>query len=77
MRNLNYRRASERLHFKRRKKIVNSIRDWNLNDEQVKVGMEDPINWMSNEFWAINQKKRNSRKIRHNNKIELKKLYEE
>lgn len=77
MRNLNYRRTSERLHFKRRKKIVNSIRDWNLNDEQVKVGMEDPINWMSNEFWAINQKKRNSRKIRHNNKIELKKLYEE
>jgi hypothetical protein len=77
MRNLNYRRNSERLHFKRRKKIVNSIRDWNLNDEQVKVGMEDSVNWMSNEFWAINQKKRNSRKIRHNNKIELKKLYEE
>jgi hypothetical protein len=77
MRNLNYRRASERLHLKRRKKIVNSIRDWNLNDEQVKVGMEDPVSWWSNEFWAINQKKRNSRKIRHNNKIELKKLYEE
>lgn len=77
MRDLNYRRTSERLHFKRRKKIVNSIRDWNLNDEQVKVEMESPVNWMSNEFWAINQKKKNSRKIRHNNKIELKKLYEE
>jgi len=78
MRDLNFRRKSEKLHLKRRKILVNTVKDWKLNDEQVKVTMEDPISWWANEFWAINQKKRNSRKIRHHNKINLKKdLYEE
>ena len=78
MRDLNFRRKSEKLHLKRRKILVNTVKDWNLNDEQVKVGMEDPISWWANEFWSTNQKKRNSRKIRHHNKINLKKdLYEE
>jgi len=75
MRNLNYRRITERLHFKRRKKLVNSIKDWNLNDEQVKVRMESPVNWMSNEFWYVNKKKRTSRLNRRKNKIELKNLF--
>lgn len=75
MRNLNYRRITERLHFKRRKKLVNSIKDWNLNDEQVKVHMESPVNWMSNEFWYVSKKKRTSRLNRRKNKIELKNLF--
>lgn len=75
MRNLNYRRVAERLHFKRRKKLVNSIKDWKLNDEQVKVHMESPVNWMSNEFWYVNKKKRTARLNRRKNKIELKNLF--
>lgn len=75
MRDLNFRRKSEMLHLKRRKKIVNIVKDWNLNDEQVKVGMEDPVNWMSNEFWYVNQKRKTSRKNRHNNKADIKKMF--
>jgi len=77
MRDLDFRRKSEKLHLKRRKKLVNSVKDWNLNDEQVKVGMEDPINWMSNEFWYINKKRKTSRKNRHDNKIKLKNFSED
>ena len=76
MRDLNFRRKSENLHLKRRKKIVNSVKDWNLNDEQVKVTMECPVNWMSNEFWYVNQKRKTSRKNRHDSKIKLKKISE-
>ena len=75
MRDLNFRRKSEMLHFKRRKKLVNSVKDWKLNDEQVKVGMDDPVNWMSNELWYVNQKRKTSRKNRHNNKTDIKKMF--
>ena len=77
MRDLNFRRKSENLHLKRRKKIVNSIKDWNLNDEQVKVEMECPISIYSNSNWIVNQKQKRARKDRHDNKIKLKKFSED
>lgn len=76
MRDLNFRRKSEKLHLKHRKMIVNSIKDWNLNDEQVKVEMECPVSIYSNSNWIINQKQKRSRKDRRENKIKLKKILE-
>lgn len=76
MRNKDYRRSTEAKAFKRRKVLVNSIKDWKLNDEQVKVTKDQAVNWMSNEYWYVPYKKRLSRKLRHNKKIEILKLFE-
>lgn len=74
-RDRNYRRTTEKLHFKRRKNLINSIRSWNLNDEEVKKTMEAPVNWMSNEWWYVNKKRQYARRTRHSIKRELKKDY--
>ena len=74
-RDRNYRRITEKLHLKRRKKIVNTIKNWKLNNEQVKVTFESPVNWMSNEWWYVNKKRQYARRTRHNIKHELKKNY--
>ena len=50
MRNKAYRRFTESLALKRRKVIVNKIKNWNLTDEQIKIGLDSVVNWMSNEW---------------------------
>ena len=37
MRNKAYRRFTESLTLKRRKVIINTIKKWNLTDEQIKI----------------------------------------
>lgn len=72
-RDKNYRREVKYLHFLKRKKLINGgIRNWNLTDEQIKVTMEAPVNWMSNEWWYVNKKRQYARRTRHSIKNELK-----
>ena len=49
MRNKAYRRFTENLPLQRRKVIVNTIKKWNLTNEQIKVRLDSVVNWMSNE----------------------------
>jgi len=65
MRNRAYRRNVESLHLAKRKRIINIIKEWGLTDEQIKVGQDHAVNWMSNEWWADSYKKKCNRKRRH------------
>lgn len=73
MRNKAYRRFTESLALKRRKIIINKIKNWNLTDEQIKVGLDSVVNWMSNEWWVNSYKKKFNRKRRHESKYKIKK----
>lgn len=73
MRNKAYRRFTESLTLKRRKVIVNKIKNWNLTDEQIKVGLGSVVNWMSNEWWVNSYKKKFNHKRRHELKYKIKK----
>ena len=73
MRNRAWRRNVEQLSLKRRKIINNVVKNYNFTDEQVKVNQDHPINWMSNEWWAVSYKKKCNRKRRHELKYKIKK----
>lgn len=73
MRNKAYRRFTENLALKRRKVIVNTIKKWNLTNEQIKVRLDSVVNWMSNEWWVDSYKKKCNRKRRYELKYKIKK----
>lgn len=72
-RNRNYRREVEKTHFKKRKKLFNEIKEWNINDEEIKRNMESPLSLNKNEWW-YNDKK--SKKV-YNNKQKIRKEIED
>ena len=73
MRNKEYRRFTENLALKHRKVIINTIKKWNLTDEQIKVRLDSVVNWMSNEWWVDSYKKKCNRKRGHEVKYKIKK----
>ena len=73
MRNKAYRRFAESLTLKRRKVIVNKIKNWNLTDEQIKVRLDSVVNWMPNEWRVNSYKKKFNRKRRRELKYKIKK----
>lgn len=73
-RNRKYRINEKQKHFRKRKEIVNKVKDWNMNDEQVKVTFEEPISITSNSFYEISTKKIEARRQRKNNKVDLREI---
>jgi len=73
MRGKAYRRTAEKLTLARRKVITNIVKRWNLTDEQIKVGLDYTVNWMSNEWWTDFNKKKCNRKRCHEQKNNINK----
>ena len=73
-RNRKYRINEEQKHLRKRKELVNKVKDWNMNDEQVKVTFEEPISLTSNSFYEISTKKIEARRQRKNNKVDLREI---
>ena len=49
-RNRKYRINEKQKHFRKRKEIVNKVKDWNMNDEQVKKEIVNKVkDWNMND----------------------------